>query len=198
MREIKNEYLYMSKNEYLHENNQNLNKNGSMATMAEKMAASLEELRKLQEKDRCVVLQGTAEIGRTHLTRLLDNGWLQEVMKGWYIAARPGTEGDTTRPMVLTRKNMLFCGNQQAAENTAVICSLLGSCKECGVNPREWLNDVISKLPYYLTPKSEKKLTELLPDRWGGYRQSHDTLPTVTGMSMDNPRTVHRQTVHAT
>ena len=60
------------------------------------MAASLEELRKLQEKDRCVVLQGTAEIGRTHLTRLLDNGWLQEVMKGWYIAARPGTEGDTT------------------------------------------------------------------------------------------------------
>ena len=31
--------------------------------MAEKMAASLEELRKLQEKDRCVVLQGTAEIG---------------------------------------------------------------------------------------------------------------------------------------
>ena len=60
--------------------------------MAEKMAASLEELRKLQEKDRCVVLQGTVEIGRTHLTRLLDNGWLQEVMKGWYIAARPGTE----------------------------------------------------------------------------------------------------------
>ena len=46
MREIKNEYLHMSKNEYLHENNQNLNKNGSMATMAEKMAASLEELRK--------------------------------------------------------------------------------------------------------------------------------------------------------
>ena len=93
MREIKNEYLHMSKNEYLHENNQNLNKNGSMATMAEKMAASLEELRKLQEKDRCVVLQGTAEIGRTHLTRLLDNGWLQEVMKGWYIAARPETRG---------------------------------------------------------------------------------------------------------
>ncbi len=59
---IKNEYLHVDKNEYLHENNQDLNKNGSMATMAEKMAASLEELRKLQEKDRCVVLQGTAEM----------------------------------------------------------------------------------------------------------------------------------------
>lgn len=77
---IKNEYLHVSKNEYLHENNQNLNKNGygNNGGVAEKMAASLEELRKLQEKDRCVVLQGTAEIGRTHLTRLLDNGWLQE------------------------------------------------------------------------------------------------------------------------
>ena len=67
-----------------------------MATIAEKMATSLEVLKKLQDENRCVVLQGTTEIGRTHLTRLLNSGWLQEVMKGWYIAARPGMEGDTT------------------------------------------------------------------------------------------------------
>ena len=70
------------------------------------------------------------------------------------------------RPIVLTRKNMLFCGNQEAAKNTAVICSLLSSCKECGVNPREWLNHVITKLPYYLEPKSSRNLRELLPDKW--------------------------------
>ena len=58
-----------------------------MATIAEKMAVSLEELRKLQEQHPCVVLQGTKEIGRTHLTRLLDNGWLQEVMKGYCVLA---------------------------------------------------------------------------------------------------------------
>ena len=34
-----------------------------MATIAEKMAVSLEELRKLQEQHPCVVLQGTKEIG---------------------------------------------------------------------------------------------------------------------------------------
>ena len=76
--------------------NRNVFNEKTMATIAEKMAVSLEELRKLQEQHPCVVLQGTKEIGRTHLTRLLDNGWLQEVMKGWYIAARPGAEGDTT------------------------------------------------------------------------------------------------------
>ena len=38
----------------------------TMATIAEKMAVSMEELRKLQEQHPCVVLQGTKEIGRTH------------------------------------------------------------------------------------------------------------------------------------
>ena len=54
----------------------------------------------------------------------------------------------------------------QVAENTAIICSLLGSCKERGVNPREWLNDVIGKPPYYLVPKSDRDPRELLPDVW--------------------------------
>ena len=45
----------------------------------------------------------------------------------------------------------------------AIICSLLGSCKERGVNPKEWLNDVIGKPPYYLVPKSDRDPRELLP-----------------------------------
>ena len=49
----------------------------------------------------------------------------------------------------------------------AIICSLLGSCKERGVNPREWLNDVIGRLLYYLAPKSDRDLKELLPDVYG-------------------------------
>lgn len=36
-------------------------------------------------------------------------------------------------------QDMPFCGNHEAAENTAIIYSLLGSCKERGVTPREWL-----------------------------------------------------------
>lgn len=67
-----------------------------MATISEKMADSLGVLKKIQDGNRCVVLQGTTEIGRTHLKRLLSSGWLQEVMRGWYIMAKPGTEGDTT------------------------------------------------------------------------------------------------------
>ena len=71
------------------------------------------------------------------------------------------------RPIALSRKNFLFCGNHQAAENTAVICSLLSSCKESEVNPREWLKDVIAKMPYYQKPGNDENLTKLLPNYWG-------------------------------
>jgi len=73
---------------------------------------------------------------------------------------------NTIRPVAISRKNFLFCGNHQAAAHTAIICSLLASCKGVGVNPREWLNDVIAKLPHYCQPGKTKNLKELLPAHW--------------------------------
>lgn len=70
------------------------------------------------------------------------------------------------RPLTLSRKNFLFCGNHEAAQNTAIICSLLATCKAQEVNPREWLNDVIAQLPLYLEKGSGKDLKELLPNSW--------------------------------
>src|SRR3989304_4581173 len=58
-----------------------------MATPQEKLVESLEALRALQ--DRGVAAIRAADLKRVHRERLLKNGFLQEVMKGWYIAARP-------------------------------------------------------------------------------------------------------------
>jgi len=69
------------------------------------------------------------------------------------------------RPITLGRKNYLFCGNHGAAENMAVICSLLATCKALDVNPRAYLNDVIGRMPYMKEAKPEV-LLELLPHRW--------------------------------
>ena len=60
------------------------------------MAESLERLHDLQQQNPNLVLKGAEQLSRVHLKRLLDNGWLTEVMKGWYIPSRPGSEGDTT------------------------------------------------------------------------------------------------------
>ena len=53
------------------------------------------------------------------------------------------------RPITLSRKNFLFCGNHEAAANMSVICSLLATCKAHDVNPRNYLNDVIAQMPYH-------------------------------------------------
>src|ERR671918_247323 len=58
-----------------------------MATPQEKLAESLDALRKLQ--NRGVVAIRAAGLSRAHRERLLKNGFLQEVMKGWNIPARP-------------------------------------------------------------------------------------------------------------
>ena len=69
------------------------------------------------------------------------------------------------RPLALGRKNYLFCGNHDAAENAAVIYSLLGCCKAADVNPREWLTDVLTNIPVYNSDYS-LDLADLLPHNW--------------------------------
>jgi hypothetical protein len=58
-----------------------------MASSSEKFAQSLEILEDLQKKG--VVAIRSADLPRVHRERLLRGGFLQEVMKGWYIPARP-------------------------------------------------------------------------------------------------------------
>ena len=69
------------------------------------------------------------------------------------------------RPITLGRKNYLFCGNHEAAENMAVVCSLLATCRNHDVNPRDYLNDVIGQMPYH-AKASHEELIGLLPHKW--------------------------------
>ena len=66
-----------------------------MASPQEKLAGSLEALRGLQ--GRGIVAIKSRDLGRIHRERLVKNGFLKEVMKGWYIPARPDeVPGDST------------------------------------------------------------------------------------------------------
>ena len=63
------------------------------------------------------------------------------------------------------RKGYLFCGNHDAAENAAIMYSLLGCCKASDVNPREWLTDVFSRIALY-NSNYDLDLADLLPHNW--------------------------------
>jgi transposase len=71
------------------------------------------------------------------------------------------------KPLALGRKNWLFVGNEDGGVAAAVILSLVQSCRALGINPREYLEDVMRRLMGH----SAKKLHELLPDRWASARQ---------------------------
>ena len=66
------------------------------------------------------------------------------------------------RPVAIGRKNYLFCGSHEAATRSAMLYSLLGTCKMHGVNPFVWLRDVLEKIPSH----SMKNIKELLPHNW--------------------------------
>ena len=69
---------------------------------------------------------------------------------------------NSIRPLALGRKNYLFAGSHQAAQRAAMMYSFFASCQQLGVNPREWLADVLARLPDHAV----NNLEALLPHRW--------------------------------
>jgi len=92
------------------------------------------------------------------LTRFLDDG---RVELDTNIVERG------IRPIVLNRKNALFAGHDQGAENWACIASLIETCKLSGVDPQAYFTDVLTKL-VNLWPAA--RIDELMPWAWAAGR----------------------------
>jgi transposase len=65
--------------------------------------------------------------------------------------------------MALNRKNSLFAGSDEGAENWAVLATLIECCKMHGVNPNAYLTDVLTRL---VNGHLESRLNELTPWAW--------------------------------
>lgn len=66
------------------------------------------------------------------------------------------------KPIAIGRKNYLFAGSHKAAQNSAIIYSLLLTCKLNNINPWEWLKDILIRVSSDNTVKAR----DLLPHRW--------------------------------
>lgn len=66
-----------------------------MATPAEKLAESLNVLQVIQDNN--IVAIKSEDLTRTHRDRLISNGFIREVIRGWYIAINPEeSKGNST------------------------------------------------------------------------------------------------------
>lgn len=66
------------------------------------------------------------------------------------------------RPTVIGRKNYLFSGSHEGAQRSAMLYSFLGSCKMNGINPEEWIADILVKI----SDTKSSQLYTLLPNYW--------------------------------
>lgn len=63
------------------------------------------------------------------------------------------------RPIAIGRKNYLFAGTHDAARNAAVMYTLLATAKANGLDPQEWLTDVLARIQDHPV----NRIGELLP-----------------------------------
>jgi transposase len=69
---------------------------------------------------------------------------------------------NSIRPVAIGRKNYLFAGSHEAAKRSAMLYSLMGTCKLHGVNPFIWLRDVLQRINNHPI----NKIADLLPQNW--------------------------------
>jgi len=66
------------------------------------------------------------------------------------------------RPSALGKKNWLFIGHPEAGWRSAVIYSVIVSCRRRGIDAWQYLSDVLGRLP----AMKQSEVTSILPARW--------------------------------
>jgi transposase len=69
---------------------------------------------------------------------------------------------NSIRPVAIGRKNYLFAGSHEAAQRSAMLYSLLGTCKLNGINPFIWLREILRRIATHPINRIE----ELLPQNF--------------------------------
>jgi len=71
------------------------------------------------------------------------------------------------RPTALGKKNWLFFGDAKAGERSAVIYSIIESCRRHGVEPYTYLCDVLRRLP----SMTNWQIKDITPKAWARSRK---------------------------
>jgi hypothetical protein len=72
------------------------------------------------------------------------------------------------RVPALGKKNWLFFGSENAGVTNAILMTVMLNCKMHGINPEEYLKDVLSRLPHITNAEAR----ELTPAKWLAARQA--------------------------
>jgi hypothetical protein len=72
------------------------------------------------------------------------------------------------RPTAIGKKNWLFIGAAEAGERSAIIYTLIESCRRRGIDPYAYLRDVLTRLPNM----TNRQIPEVTPEAWAKARRA--------------------------
>ena len=67
------------------------------------------------------------------------------------------------RPTAIGKKNWLFIGDADAGQRSAIIYTIIESCRRRGLDPYAYLRDVLTRLPNM----TNRQIPEVTPETWG-------------------------------
>jgi transposase len=94
------------------------------------------------------------------------NQWtgLQVFLENGQVAIDNNGVENAIRPTAVGKKNWLFIGEAEAGQRGAVLYTIVENCRREGINPFEYLRDVLTRLPrmtnrqtHTVTPKAWAK-----------------------------------------
>ena len=72
------------------------------------------------------------------------------------------------RPTALGKKNWLFFGDADAGQRSAIIYSIIESCRRHHIEPYTYLRDVLTRLP----TMTNRQIKDIVPKAWAATRNS--------------------------
>jgi transposase len=93
------------------------------------------------------------------------NHWagLEQFLVDGRIEIDNNTVERSMRPITLSRKNSLFAGSDEGAENWAAVASLIETCKLNSVNPQAYFTDLLTRL---VNGWPQARIDDLMPWCW--------------------------------
>ena len=72
------------------------------------------------------------------------------------------------RPTALGKKNWLFFGDADAGERSAILYSIIESCRRHDIEPYTYLHDVLTRLP----SMTNRQIKDIVPKAWAAARRN--------------------------
>jgi transposase len=78
------------------------------------------------------------------------------------------------RPTAIGKKNWLFIGDAEAGQRSAIIYTVIESCRRRGLDPYAYLREMLTRLPHM----TNRQIPEIVPAVWGKTQRPLQVQPT--------------------